>query len=86
MKEIRIDHDLHMVIEPPRDSGMNHLRFLRFKAERGDFGPKPLSVPRGDNVFRLTSPEIKAYAMIQGDQELPPQTARERHMAEMGGD
>lgn len=75
MKELgRFDPDLEMfVADRPAETSMDHLRLLRFQAERGDFGPKPLSVPRGDNIFRLTNPEIKKYAMIQADAELKPQ-------------
>lgn len=69
MKELgRFDPDLEMfVVDKPADPNMDHLRLLRFQAERGDFGPRPLSVPRGDNVFRLSTPEIRRYAMVQAD-------------------
>lgn len=82
----RFDADLEMFIDKPRESRMTHLLFLRDLAERGLFGPKPLSAPRGENVFRLSSADIRKFALVQGDQELRPQTAREKHMAEMGSD
>lgn len=80
------DADIHQFIDPPREPRINHLRDLRLRAEKGEFGPKPISIPRGAFVFRLTVAEIHKYAMQQGDAELKPQSARELHMAEMGSD
>jgi len=80
MKELgRFDPDLEMFVEPkPLTPRINHLRDLRRRAEKGEFGPKPLSVPRGDNVFRLSDIEIRNYAMLQGDKELKPETPTDR--------
>lgn len=73
MKELgRFDTDLEMFVREPVDPDMNHLRFLRGLAEKGKFGPRPLSVPKGANIFRLRQNELLGYAMEQGDQELNP--------------
>lgn len=64
MKELgRFDPDNGgMFVEEPHDfKSMNHIRDLRRRAERGEFGPKPLSVPRGELVFRLEVDEIADY-------------------------
>lgn len=72
MRELgRFDTALQMFVEKPKEADINHLRFMRFRAERGDFGYKPVSVPRGDFLFKLTDAEIRAYAMIQADTEKP---------------
>lgn len=85
MKEIgRYDTSLQMFVEKPHEVDMNHLRFMRFKAERGDFGYKPVSVPRGDYLFRLSDTEIRAYAMVQADTE-KPQSPLEVHIERTGG-
>lgn len=68
MKELgRYDTELQMFVEPPRDSSMNHLIFMRGLMEQGKFGRQPLSQPRGDNIFRLTDSQIKDYAMKEAD-------------------
>lgn len=85
MREIgRFDTDIQMFVEAPRVANMNHLRFLRKLAEKGAFGPKPVSVPKGENVFRLSMGEIGKYAMQQGDQELKPDQKMRQHMAANG--
>ncbi len=83
MKELgRFDPDLQMfVVSKPADSDMNHLRDLRRRAEKGEFGPKPLSIPRGENLFRLSNVEIKKYAMIQAEAELKPSIGARRAAA-----
>ncbi len=60
----RYDTDLQMFVEKPRISDMNHLRFQRWRAEKQG---RTLSIPRGDNVFRLTNQEIATLAMQQAD-------------------
>lgn len=74
MKELgRFDPDLEMfIVDKPVDPSMNHLRDLRRRAERNEFGYSPYSVPKGGYVFRLSDPEIKKYAMQQADVELKP--------------
>ncbi len=73
MKELgRYDTDLQMFVEKPREVNMNHLRFMRDLMEKGKFGRQPIGVPKGEFVFRLSDPEIRRYAMMQGDQELKP--------------
>jgi hypothetical protein len=68
MKELgKYDSALQMFVEKPREVDMSGLRFLRFLAERGRFSNRPLSVPMGDNVKKLTEPEIRDYAMKQAD-------------------
>lgn len=63
MREIeRFDSNLGMFVHPVRESSMNHLRELRWRAENGYFDRFPFSIPRGDNFFRLTSTEIVHYA------------------------
>lgn len=64
------DSDLQMFVDKPRVSDMNHLRFLRRLMEAGKFGRFPVSVPKGENVFRMTNAEIRKYAMIEADAEL----------------
>jgi hypothetical protein len=66
------DASLQMFVEPPRTPVFNKLRFLRFRAERGDFGYKPVSVPKGEYVLKLPDADIFRYAMEQGDKELKP--------------
>lgn len=65
MKEVgRFDPDNGgMFVEPSRDfKSPGHLIDLRTRAERGEFGPRPLSRPRGDLVFRyLDNKQIAAY-------------------------
>lgn len=80
----RFDGDHEMFVREPVDPDMNHLRFLRFKADRGDFGPKPLSVPKGANIFRLRQNELQSYAMQQGDQELTVDQKMRQHFAANG--
>jgi hypothetical protein len=70
---------LQMFVEKPRDADMNHLRFFRKLAEWGAFGHLPLSVPRGDNVFRSTNKEIGQWAMQQADATRPDKL--QRHIA-----
>lgn len=85
MKELgRFDVDLQMFVEKPREANMQHLTFLRKLAEKGTFGPKPLSVPRGDNVFRMSLGDINKYAMQQADQELKPDQKMRQHLAANG--
>lgn len=85
MEKLNIDHDLHMVREPQKEfKSMNHLRALRFQAERGDFGPLPISVPKGDLVFRLTDGEIKKYAMQQADDQVKSESKMRQHLAANG--
>ena len=86
MKELdRYDYDLQMFVDTPRNPDIGYLRLLRFQAERGDFGYKPISVPRGDNVFRLTDAEIRKYAMQEADSKPPLELAIQRHIASTGG-
>lgn len=83
IKELgRYDTDIQMFVEAPRDPKMSHIRFLRGLAEKGAFGPKPLSVPRGDLLFKLSDQEIFKYAMVQADQT-PDQKLRQ---IQIGGD
>lgn len=83
MKELgRFDPNLQMFVEKPKVASIDHLKFLRFKAERGDFGYKPYSTPRGDNLFRLSNDEIAKYAIQQADQT-PDQKLRQ-HIAANG--
>jgi hypothetical protein len=64
------DASLEMFVLLPQTPNFNKLRFLRFRAERGDFGYKPLSVPMGAYVEKMPEADIRRYAMIQGDKEL----------------
>lgn len=57
----RFDADLKMFVQPKKEADMNHLRFLRWCAENGFFDHYPLSVPRGQNFFRLSLGEINSY-------------------------
>lgn len=86
MREIgRYDTEMQQFVEAPKVANMNHLRFLRKLAEKGVFGPKPVSVPKGENVFRLRQNELTTYAMQQGDQELQtPDQKMRQHMAANG--
>ena len=75
MKELGpYDTSLQMFVEKPHEASMNHLRFMRRLMESGKFGRPPLSVPRGDNFFRLSDVEIRDYAMQQADAQPAPQT------------
>lgn len=85
MKEIgRFDgHDGGQFVEPTRDfKSMNHIRELRWRAEQGFYGPKPLSMPRGQLLFRLSDVEIKEYALREAD-KLPVEALRQ-HLAANG--
>lgn len=58
-KEIgRYCTETQMFVEPVREPSIGHLKMLRFQADRGDFGIKPLSMPKGDYLFRLSDAEI----------------------------
>lgn len=84
MRELgKYDTSLQMFVETPRDADMNHLRFMRRLAEAGKFSNRPLSIPKGADLFRLTNVEIAAYAMQQADQT-PDQKLRQ-HIAASGG-
>lgn len=77
-KEIgRFDPDLEMFIEAKKEPSIRHLTFLRQLAEKGKFGHYPLSVPKGEQVFKMPDAEVRRYAMIQGNQELKPQPPTE---------
>ena len=70
MSEIgKYDSALQMFVEKPRVADINHLRFLRFKADRGDFGPKPMSAPKGEYLFKLTDHEIVDHIAKQSREE-----------------
>lgn len=87
MREIgRFDgHDGGQFVEPPKDfKSMNHIQELRWRAEQGFFGPKPLSAPRGELLFRLSDQEIKNYAMKQADSSLPADQKIRQHLAANG--
>lgn len=71
-----------MFARTPVDPDMKHLQFLRDLAEKGKFDNKPFSAPRGDNLFRLSSPEIAKYALQQANQ-MPDQKLRQ-HLAASG--
>lgn len=59
MKEIRrYCTETQMFVEPVKEPRIGHLKMLRFQADRGDFGIKPLSMPKGDYLFRLSDAEI----------------------------
>ena len=70
----RYDTEIQMFVESPHEANMNHLRFMRRLMEAGKFDRKPLSMPRGDNVFRLSDVEIRDYAMQQADAQPNSQT------------
>lgn len=81
MKEIgKYDTELKMFVEKPKEANIGHLKLLRFQAERGDFGYKPYSMPRGDNLFRLSDIEIARYAKTD---QTPDQKLRQ-HIAANG--
>lgn len=84
MKELGpFDPNLEMFVDKKRDfKSMNHIRELRWRAEQGLFGPKPLSMPRGELLFRLSDGEIKEYALREAD-KLPVQALRQ-HLAANG--
>lgn len=69
MTEIgKFDTEVQMFVEPPHDARMNHLLFFRELMDRGKFGRKPLSTPRGEFVFRLSDQQIKKFAMSDANQ------------------
>lgn len=76
--------DLQMFVEQPKQADINHLKFLRGLAEKGSFGYRPYSVPRGEFVFKLPDQEIFKYAMQQADKELKPDQKMRQHMAANG--
>lgn len=85
MREIgRYCTETQMFVEKPRELDVNHLRFMRFRIERGDFGRQPLSVPRGDALFKLSDVEIRKYAMQQADQEPSFDQKMKQHIAANG--
>lgn len=73
MKELgRFDPDLEMFVEAMKEPDIKHLTFIRRLAERNVFGHLPLSVPKGEQVFKMSNADVRRYAMIQGNQELKP--------------
>ena len=54
----RYDSALQMFVQGVREPDMGHLKMLRMQADRGDFGPKPLSAPKGEFLFKLSDAEI----------------------------
>lgn len=78
----RFDTETQMFVEPVHDVDMPHLRFHRWIAEREG---RSISTPRGENLFRLSNPEIKRYAMIEADSKLPITLAIKEHIAKTGG-
>lgn len=76
------DGDYQMYVEAPKTPNIKHLQFLRGLAEKGAFGPKPFSAPKGEFLFKLNDKEIFKYAMQQADQT-PDQKIRQ-HLAAHG--
>lgn len=66
-KEIGWNTDLQAPTYAPRDPDIGHLLFLRKLSEKGKLEHIPLSVPRGENLFRCDNETIRHYAMIQAD-------------------
>ncbi len=57
------DENLHQFREHPKPK-MNTLEFNRFRADRGDFGHLPFSLPRGDFALAIvmrTGKPIEKY-------------------------
>lgn len=78
------DGDHQMFRRPVATPDINHLLFLRDLAEKGRFDSKPLSAPRGDNLFRLSAGDIAKFAIKQMDSPLPADTKMRQHLAANG--
>lgn len=78
------DGDHQMFRRPAATPDLNYLLFLRDLAEKGRFDSKPLSAPRGDNVFRLSAVEIARFAKQQADSPLPADQKIRQHLAANG--
>lgn len=72
------DSSIQMYVEAPKTASIKHLQFIRFRADRGDFGHLPLSTPRGGDLFRLSISEISAYAMRQANEVRQPRSDYEQ--------
>ncbi len=81
MRELgRYDTSLQMFVRPMQECDIGHLIMLRKQAEKGRFGPLPLSQPRGDYLFKMPPSEIVRYAIQQTREE-----ALRSHIINNGG-
>lgn len=84
MERLPMDNDLHQVKEAPKPVKVNYLLFLRELAEKGIFGPKPLSMPRGEFVFLFPDSKIKEFRDKQPTEQISFDEKQRRHIAANG--